>query len=117
MAELPGASPAPEPPAATGEAPARALYGWRDADGMLHISSTPPGAGIRLEWVQEFSLAGEEPTTSSPHAREHPDATLSWEPLRVYTVDGLQELRARAADMARELEARRQLMETLDREL
>jgi hypothetical protein len=116
-AGLPDATPAPGPPPAPGEAPARALYGWRDTDGMLHISSTPPGGGIRLEWVQPFSLAGEEVDASSRQPPERPARPGSWEPLRVYTVEGLQDLRARAADMARELEARRRLMEALDRDL
>lgn len=102
---------------ATGEAPARALYGWRDANGMLYISSTPPGPDVRLEWVQAFSLAGEEASGASPQARQQRDVTDPWDPLRVYTVEGLRDLRARAADTARELEARRRLLEALDQDL
>lgn len=103
--------------APAGEAAGGALYGWRDAGGTVHISSSPPAGNVEPDWVRSFDRPaagpgrGAAPAADAADAAAADDARLA--PFGVYSPQGLRELRERAGEVAEELDDRRRLMDRL----
>lgn len=98
------------------------LYIWRDKDGV-HIESVPPPEGVQVERMPfERSVVIEEPPTATvdPETMAVTDGLLSspdFTPMSIYTPEGFEQLLEHIDKTADELEAREELLESLQDDL
>lgn len=115
--------PDPEPRTGRAKTGSGTLYRWRDADGVVHIESTPPLDGTEFESITfEFEQAprAPSPTTTSGGTRasgKSSESSTESSPLNVYAPEGMVELMERIDETANLLEERRKVMDQLEKDL
>jgi hypothetical protein len=108
------APPAGRPAPDTGPGPL-ALYRWVDGQGVVHLESSPPGAGTFAEVIPLPPPAQGASPAAAP--RQPDGSSIDQHPLSVYTPEGLRALAGRVDDTRRALGARDRQLEALQREL
>ncbi len=94
------------------------FYRWRDADGTVHIESSPPPLGTRYESI-DFVRASPPDSLRSPPPSPESDRSsrLDLNPIRVYTPEGIDELVNRVDETAKQMQQRREIYEQIKDDL
>ena len=106
---------------ATAKTQTGTLYRWRDADGTVHIESSPPPAGVEFEAITYQGQTGETNADAAPQTTINSSADAQEKrldpPLSVYTPEGINELMDQVDQTAKQMGERDKLLEVLQDDL
>ena len=97
------------------------IYRWRDANGTIHIQSTPPPPDRQAEKIA-YDKAQPPPAAEQKQARAETDDRPSVRdrvsnPLSVYTPEGFEKLLETVEETATRLKQRDQVLDKLSKDL
>lgn len=93
------------------------FYRWRDANGTVHLESTPPPVGTAFEAIGYQTKSPSSPEAATVQSPQDTGAQLDENPLRVYTPDGIEELMKQVDQTATQLKNREKALEQLKDQL